>query len=636
MSGIVGILNRDGAPLQRQLLQSFARLLSYRGPDARDVWVDEHVGFAHTLLRTARESINERQPVSLDSLFWITADVRLDSREELRSKLETFGRKIPAVATDAELVLHSYAVWTEGCVRHLRGDFSFGIWDARRERLFCARDHFGIKPFYYADLPSQFVFSNTLDCLLAHPEVSKQLHADAVADFLLFGLNCDPTTTTYRDIRRLPPAHSLVVSRELTRIERYWTPPIDGRIRYRRADDYIEHFQLVLQQAVSDRLRTHPVGIFLSGGLDSGAIAAVAREVSSQASGSQSVQAGDASDRAADLRAYTVVYQSLLADPERPHARSTAEFLRIPLHFLPADDLRPFSAALDPGAHGDAYPALPEPMDDPLVGGLFDQFRVISKDCRVILCGEGNDNLMHFQMWPYMRDLLRNRKWRRALLDGFSYLRVRPIPWRGIRQRAQALLRADPYAPVFPRWIAPSFARRMNLEARWEERTHLQGPFVHPLLPKAHASLSLPHWSYLFEQEEPGATRLPVEVRYPFLDLRVVDFVLGLPPFPWLFNKTILREAMVGRLPEEVRMRPKTPLAADPLALALQHHGTSSLDRVDWTEEARQFIDPSALEPLAITKGEELSVRLRPLCLNFWLQSVRRPRYNFLAETRNG
>lgn len=636
MSGIIGILNRDGAPLQQQLLQGFTRLMSFRGPDGRDVWARGYVGFGHTLLRTTRESTNEQQPASLDGLFWITADVRLDSRDELRSRLETFGRKISPVVTDAELVLHSYALWAEGCVHRIRGDFSFAIWDARHERLFCARDHFGIKPFYYAELPSQFIFSNTLDCLLTHPDVSHDLHDDAVADFLLFGVNCDPATTAYHDIRRLPPAHSLTVSRESVHMERYWTPPINGHIRYRRSGDYIEHFQSLLQQAVSDRLRTRPVGIFLSGGLDSGAIAAVAREVSSEPSGAQAFPADPSRDRAADLLAYTVAYQSLWADPEPSYARSTAKFLRIPIRFFPVDDFRLFSVSVNPSADGDQFLAFPEPMDDPLIGRLFEQFRVISADCRVILSGEGNDNLMYFQMWPYMCDLLRNRKWRSALSDGFSYLRLRPFPWRGIQRHLKALVGADPYAPVFPRWIARRFARRMNLEARWKERKLLEGPLLHPLLPKAHASLTLPFWAYLFEQEEPGATRLPVEVRYPFLDLRVVEFLLALPPYPWLFHKTILREAMVGRLPEKVRTRPKTPLSVEPMVVALQHHGIGDLDQVDWTEEAKEFIDPSALEPLEITSGEALGVRLRPLCLNYWLQSIRRARYNFLVEARNG
>ena len=181
--------------------------------------------------------------------------------------------------------------------------------------LSCARDQFGVKPFYYADLGDLFFLSNTLDCVRLHPDVSGELNDAAVADFLLFGLNHDVATTTFRDIRRLPPAHFLSVSAERLRVERYWSAPVDGRIRYRHADEYVEHFQVLLQAAVADRLRINRAGILLSGGMDSSSIASVARELSGRPGGTT------------DLRAYTVVYDSLVPDREREYAREVAAFL---------------------------------------------------------------------------------------------------------------------------------------------------------------------------------------------------------------------------------------------------------------------------------------------------------------------
>ena len=227
----MGIFGRDGAPVDRPLLESLTHFLGYRGPDACEIWVDGPVGFGHTLLRTTYESLAENQPAVLDRTFSITADARIDCRAELVAELTQAGRKIRQAAPDPELILHAYAAWQEACVQHLRGDFAFAIWDARRKKLFCARDHFGVKPFYYAALGSAFLFGNTLDCMRLHPDVSEELNDSAIADFLLFGLNCDETTTTFRDIRRLPPAHFLSVSVEGLRTGRYWSPPTDGRIR---------------------------------------------------------------------------------------------------------------------------------------------------------------------------------------------------------------------------------------------------------------------------------------------------------------------------------------------------------------------------------------------------------------------
>ena len=147
MSGIVGIYYRDGKPIERERLQSLVDFLAYRGPDSREYWIDGSVGLGHAMLRTTHESLDECQPASLDERFWITADARLDARAELLQELKRRGDELQPGAPDSELILHAYAAWGSACVDHLRGDFSFGIWDARSKQLFCARDHFGIKPF---------------------------------------------------------------------------------------------------------------------------------------------------------------------------------------------------------------------------------------------------------------------------------------------------------------------------------------------------------------------------------------------------------------------------------------------------------------------------------------------------------
>ncbi|MGA8768073.1 MAG: asparagine synthase-related protein, partial [Candidatus Acidiferrales bacterium] len=588
-------------------------------PDACEVWADGPVGFGHTLLRTTYESLAENQPASLDRQFWITADARIDCRAELETELANAGRKVRQAAPDPELILHAYAVWGEACVQHLRGDFAFAIWDARRKTLFCARDHFGVKPFYYADLGDLFLFSNTLNCLRLHADVSDELNESAIADFLLFGLNCDEATTTFRDIRRLPPAHFLSVSAAGLRSTRYWSPPIDGRIRYHRSDEYVEHFQTLMQAAVADRLRTSRAGILLSGGLDSSAIAATARELSVKSGGT------------ADLRAYTVTYESLLPDRDGDYAREVAEFLQIPIRCLPVDGLQLFERWDDPELRW------PEPVDDPFFAGLFDQFRMVAADCRVVLEGEGMDNLMHFEMRPYVRHLARNREWRHLFADVTLYLRLRPSIWPGVRRRFTSLLGRGNGASEFPQWFEPGFAKRMSLQDRWRELSVVRTTPAHPVVPVAHASLTLPQWSHSLELQDPGVTRCAVEVRHPFLDLRIVDYVLALPPFPWSFQKRLLREAMAGHLPESVRLRPKTPLAGDSLVEMLQRPGASAVDQACWTEQIDHYVNTAALPVLYGERNPELaSAAIRPLCLNFWLQSVQRVRYNNYAEARNG
>ncbi len=195
MSGFVGIVNLDGAPVDRVLLERMTRSLVFRGPDACEVWAEGAVGFGHTMLRTTHEAANERQPATLDGRLWITADARIDGRAGLIEKLQAksgAARGVSLSTPDAELILHAYDVWGDGCVEHLLGDFSFAIWDASRRRLFCARDQMGVKPFFYAHVGSCVVFSNTLECVRQHPLVSDRLNDLAIADFLLFDMHQDP------------------------------------------------------------------------------------------------------------------------------------------------------------------------------------------------------------------------------------------------------------------------------------------------------------------------------------------------------------------------------------------------------------------------------------------------------------
>jgi len=610
------MFDRSGAPIDRPLLQAFTQFLSFRGPDVQNTWSYGPVGFGHTLLRTTRESLHERQPASLNDQLWITSDARIDCRAELEEKIGNAGRKFGRPITDSDLLLQAYAVWGEECVLHLRGDFAFAIWDAHRETLFCARDHFGVKPFYYAEIADLFVFSNTLNCLHLHPSISQELNDAAIGDFLLFGLNCDVATTTFRDIRRLPAAHCLTISKEGVRIRRYWAPPIDGCTRYRHSDEYVEHFQTLIRAAVADRLTDDTMGILLSGGLDSGTVAATAQDISAN------------SPTPSLLHAYTVTNEPLPSDREGTHARQVADFLHIPIRYLAMDRLQPFEGWNDPSQ------GWPEPVDDPFFIGLFDEFRMIATDCRVVLSGEGSDNLTYFQMWPYTQQMMRNHDFSGLLREVPRYLSMRRSPWPGIRRRFKGLFGRDSKVPAFPQWLSADFVRRLDLERRWKEWIDLPALRPHPILPKAHASLSIPQWAHMLELGDPGVTHSAVEVRFPFLDLRVVNYLLSLPPFPWFFEKRLLREAMVGRLPESVRMRPKTPLERrNTIQTKIQSLESKELKQISLDQRIDRYINRSALPP--IESALHTGSTLRPLCLNFWLQSAHQVRYNFCSEVRD-
>ena len=243
MSGFVGIVNLDGAPVDRAILERLTASIAYRGPDALEIRIFDGAGFGHAMFRTTWEAEREHQPCTLadgagGGTAWITGDCRIDAREELVASLGSHGRSVARDATDPELILHAWAVWDTACLEHLLGDFSFAIWDTARRRLFCARDHLGVRLFYYARKGNTLVFGNTLYCLRQHPAVTDDLNELTIADYLLGVAGEDQSTTAFRDINRLPPAHCMEWAGEPElRIRKYWTVPVDPLVRFRRRSE---------------------------------------------------------------------------------------------------------------------------------------------------------------------------------------------------------------------------------------------------------------------------------------------------------------------------------------------------------------------------------------------------------------
>ncbi len=615
MSGIVGMFRRDGAPIDRALLQSLTHFLAYVGPDAQQTWAEGPIGFGHTLLRTTWESAGECQPANLEQTFWITADVRLDCRTELEGKLKSAGQQIRTGAPDSELVLGAYAAWGEACVQELRGDFAFAIWDASKKSLFCARDHFGIKPFYYADLGNLFLFSNTLSCLQRHPAVSDRLNSLAIADFLLFDVNQDAATTSYADIRRLPGAHSLRCEREAVSIHRYWTLSVTEPVRFRSESECVEQFHMLLGQAVADRLRTKSAGILMSGGLDSTTVAATARRILT----------GNGNDNG--LFAGTVVLDNLTPDDERHYATIAANALKIPIQFQTADDCRLFDGADSP----EYRPPFPEhsawPDQTP------ELLRQISARSRIALTGSGSDPGLSSRITVHFRQLLRKRRFVLAASDAARYLSSEGRLSRlYLRARWRLLVSSKNAFGSYPKWLNEDLQREWGLEERWKgygvphRETQLRNESnINAFRPEAVMSMMHVSWQDQFETLDPGTTRVPVEVRHPFFDLRVATFLVGLPRLPWCCDKELLRQAGRGILPDAVRLRRKSPVQDDPIVALLQKPESAWVDRFEPVAELRSYVCVDRIPSVWRERSSGTAwVNLKPLSLNFWLRNNRR------------
>ncbi len=603
MSGIVGILNCDGAPVDRPLLRRMTDFLTFRGPDAQKTWVNGSIGFGHTLLATTDEAVREDQPCTLDGEVWLVADARVDDRGTLRAKLAGKGRTNLEAATDADLILHAYHAWGEDCVQYLLGDFAFAIWDGRERRLFCARDHFGVKPFYYARVGNCLVFSNTLNCVRLHPQVSDELNDLAIADFLLFGENQEFHTTSFADVLSLAPAHFLSCLDDRLCTRRYWTLPENEEIRYKRGRNYIEHFQELMDASVADRLRTDRVSLLLSGGLDSATIAASASGFRTQRP-------------SLDLRGLTVIYDWLIPDDERHYTSQTADALNIPVDYFAADELA-LILRVDESE-------MPTPEPDPLPTSPIHihSLRHRAAHARVALDGTlGDEDLK--ASGSYVLSMLTRRRIASLAVDlGRTVVQHRLMPQIGFRTALKHWLRPTRPQPFGFSWLNPDLVKRLDLPARWGERALFANPLLNPR-GLARAVLKSSRLANCFRQYDPGLTSCLLEVRYPFCDVRLVNYLLAIPVLPWCLRKELFRVALRGKVPETVCGRPKTPLNRDPFRVLAEQGGLDSLDRASPAPRLNRYVKPEGLDLASVNADlDNLWTNVRPRKLNAWLRSL--------------
>jgi asparagine synthase (glutamine-hydrolysing) len=459
------------------------------------------------------------------------------------------------VANDAS-ILNAYEKWGDDCIKHLTGDFAFAIWDDRKQRYFCARDHFGVKPFYYTHIDNEFAFSSSLNELRLNPRVSNALNEIAVGDYLLFGVNQDLSTTIFKDIQRLPPGHTLTVTNGSITVKPYWTLEPSTEVRYRDPTSYVERFSELLALAVKDRIDTDRVAISMSGGLDSTSLAALARE------------------QGKDVHGFAVVYDSLIPDEERHYSTLAADHIGIPVTHLSADRYSLFEGDMDQ----------PEPFQISALTGQFnDLLRLASKFSPMMLTGYDGDAFMNVPQ-P-------------SRLGGVKKRIKRLIP------KKRAATEGRPYS-----WLDESFARRTHLQERWERPSISQASPLNPI------------WTALFEGYDRSSTKLNLEVRHPFMDVRLVEFLSSIPVRPWRVNKHILRVAMKDKLPPAVLNRPKTPLASSPALQLVRRGSVRCLDSFEVSPQLRTFVNLDRRRSVADEETSDgLWANLRIFALNYWL-----------------
>lgn len=412
MSGLAGIFNLNGTATDSRLLGRMTQAIAHRGPDGIRHVIDGSIGMSHCALATTPESLHERQPLwDQAKLCCLALDGRIDNRDDLTRDLDAAGASLRD-GTDAELVLNAYLTWGDDAPRRLIGDFAFVIWDKRRRHLFCARDHLGIKPLYYYTDGNSFLWASELQQLFQHPCVPRLPNEGMIAEYLADAVT-SVTETLWTGIMRVAPAHCLTVTRGGIVQKQYWSISDTPQLRYRTDNQYAGHFLHLFTEAVRCRLRSHrPVGVELSGGVDSSSVAGIASTLSPH------------------VETYSLIFPGLSCDETRYIDAVVKHCAIRPSHRL--------TTAADTGWYAKTAARYQDIPDQPNSFMSY-PLRALSRHrgMRAMLTGAGGD-------------------------DWFTGIPAKPAFIQHIRRMLRPLRRALRPSPPY-RWLAPEFMRRTHL-----------------------------------------------------------------------------------------------------------------------------------------------------------------------------
>jgi asparagine synthase (glutamine-hydrolysing) len=557
MCGICGIFHSDRAQrVNRDTLEAMNRQIVHRGPDDDGFFVAENVGLAMRRLSIIDIQTGHQPLSNEDGSVWIVFNGEIYNHRDLRKDLESKGHRY-RTRSDTETIVHLYEEYGRGCVNHLRGMFAFAIWDRNKRNLFLARDRLGIKPLYYRHDGKTLLFGSEIKTILAHPDVKREFNRGTLAEYLAFGYVAGEESM-YAGIRKLMPGHILTVDeRGELETSSYWELSIKPDDGSQSREFYVSRYREQLEECVSSHLMSDvPLGVFLSGGLDSSAVAALTTKI-----------------RKEPIETFAVGYGEE-AFSELPYARTVAEHLKSKHH----------EVRLSRDEFFQTLPRLIWHEDEPIVWpssvALYFVARLARQRVTVVLTGEGSDEtLAGYTRYPWT--LLNSR------MDS-AYRSITPAALRRILRDA---IDALPCSVDARRKVEHTFLMRDG--ASWpsfyfdnfysafsaSELDELLTPDAKQVAGDAYAG-SMEYWNrssgdllhrllytdiktYLVEllmKQDQMSMAASIESRVPFLDHKLVEFTASIPAkyaTKGMSGKCILKAAVENLLPHSIVYRQK-------------------------------------------------------------------------------
>ncbi len=562
-------------------------------------------------------------------------DGRIDNRAELRRLLESKGLRLRD-DTDAEFVLKAYLCWGEGCPERVVGDFAFGIWDGFHQRLFCARDHMGAKPLCYFLSDQVFVLASEVKAILALDLVPEQVNKARILDYLVGHLEgIDKTSTFFRNVFKMAPAHTLAVTNQDARTRRYWSLDPTREVMHSSDEAYAQAFREIFSEAVRSRLRgATPVASMMSGGLDSTSIVGMARYILAE-QGKE------------PIRTFSAISDD---DSDCLETKGVREM--IAMGGIDATTISPRMTDV----YASHYSRIIQHTDDPFDINFYIPMAMYAaarnSGVSVVLDGVDGD-IITSQDTAVIAHLVKKGHWQTALREArglgsfFSNhdgLSTSYLLWSALKKSVplgvRLRLRPSYTAEVVKRTILDSFinvslARSEDLEGRLATYgARRRGP--NDTLRERHASnVDHPHLAVALDRYDRVASAFSLESRHPLTDKNLVEFCIALPWQQKLdggWTKAAMRRAMTGLIPEPVRQSRLWPSpGADFAAAVLKYHETRVFDLIRTNDkEVYEFVDGSALFACYQRYRADGNMQdgyrlLLIMSLSDWLDSVDRP-----------
>jgi asparagine synthase (glutamine-hydrolysing) len=553
MSGITGIFRRDGGDVDPDDIKKMNDKIAHRGPDGSKIWCEGPVAFGHQMLHTTQESLHEELPFeNKESGFVITSDARIDNRKELAPKL---GIEDNEFISDSYFILKSYEKWGEKCPEELLGDFAFAIWDKNKEKLFCARDHMGVKPFYYYLSDDIFVFGTEIKSIFSLPGVPLKLNELKIAFYLIQVLT-EKKLTFYEKIFSLTAAYSLSIGRNTKIKQKYWELNSDSKITMNSEEEYITAFRNIFSESIRCRLRSaFPIGFELSGGLDSSSVVCMAKNVLK-----------DQDYTKFEINTYSMIFEDIPQTDESYYIQKVVDIGGINSNLIPSDKISPLENI------GSVLWYQDQPFNTVNIAILSNMYKKMQNDgMRIILGGNGGDEIISYGT-NYFTDLFVALKWKTLINELFHTskrskhnffhlffsLALFPLLPFSLKELMKNLLylRKNKEKKLFI--LNKNFAEKLGGEL------YLKSLTFNPITSEIKTAKKYHHFmiskldhQYL-EMVDRLAAAFSTEPRYPFLDKRLIEFCYAIPTemkFKSGWGRYILRVSMKNILPKEVQWR---------------------------------------------------------------------------------